>query len=91
MSLAIQVNDVAAVLLTTGAWLPVERGTFNIDSYEYFDGDETLHGGGRSGSSAAGFQFRSPDGQEVSGPLSAIVAVKRSPERPAPSAIGNIR
>ena len=89
MSLAIQVNEVAAVLLTTGDWLPVEEGTFNIDSYEYVDGDKILFGRGRSGSSALGFQFRSPDGQQVSGPLSAIVAVRRAVE--TAEAIGNIR
>ena len=91
MSVAIQVNDVSAVLLTTGEWLPVQRGTFHVDSYEFVDGEEIVYGGSRSGSPEPGFRFRTADGQEVSGRLSAVVAVKGPPEHPSAGAIGNIR
>ena len=90
MSLGIQVTEVEAVLLTTGEWVPVQRGTFDIDSYEYLDGDERVHGGGQAGGSANGFRFHTPEGHEINGPLTAIVAVRRIRDTTA-EAIGNIK
>lgn len=93
MSLLIDPNAVTAVLLTNG-WHEVGQrdgvSTFNLDAYEFGyiqdDGEITiLHGGGRSGVCAAGFQFETA-GEYVSGPLTAIFAVrhKRSGERREP-------
>lgn len=39
-----------------------------------------LHGGGNSGVCATGFSFTAEDGDRVSGPLTAILAVRHRPE-----------
>jgi hypothetical protein len=75
MSLAIQVDNVAAVLLPDG-WHDVADNSFNIDSYEYVHGDLTVHGGGWGGVCSSGYSFTEPDGTAFAGPLTAIVGVR---------------
>lgn len=75
MSIAIQVDNVTAVLLADG-WHDVADDTFDLDSYEYLHGDHLLHGGGNSGVCATGFTFRETGGQLLSGPLTAVLAVR---------------
>jgi hypothetical protein len=89
MSLAIDVDRVTAVLLDDG-WHPVADNSFAIDSYEFLwwsecqckddDDDDpmVLHGGGQSGVCAAGFSFKTLDGDVIAGPLTAIVAVRHA-------------
>lgn len=77
MSLAINAGAVQAVLLER--WHTVQPGSFSIDSYEFLDGDDdrafVLHGGGRSGVCASGFEFQKTDNIWIAGPLTAIQAV----------------
>jgi hypothetical protein len=40
MSLNIEINKVARVLLTDGKWHRIEEDSFDIDAYEYCDEDE---------------------------------------------------
>jgi hypothetical protein len=92
MSLAIDVDEVTAVLLADG-WHKVAEESFDIDSYEFVAGSRTVHGGGDSDVCASGFQFKErvrPDepggsrGQAViiRGPLSAVLAVRTTPLPP---------
>jgi len=76
MSLAIDVERVAAVLLSDGDWHLVEGTSFHIDAYEYTCDGELRHGGGENGICAAGFSFKTKAGNYVSGPLSSVVAVR---------------
>jgi hypothetical protein len=89
MSLAINVDLVYAVLLADG-WHEVETGSFGLDSYEFGEVDQrnefqAIHGGGNSGVCATGFTFkdRSHTGR-VSGPLTAIIAVREQPFKSEP-------
>lgn len=85
MSLAIDVDAVSDVLLADG-WHAVANSSFTLDSYEFlwYSTDEAkrtddpmlLHGGGNSGVCATGFSFTDEDGSVVSGPLTAVLAVK---------------
>jgi len=92
MSLAINVDKVNRVLLSDG-WHDVLDKSFALDAYEYlwYPNEDTtrmdaeiVHGGGRSGVCATGFEFISTikleEGtiQKVkrSGPLTAIQAVE---------------
>ena len=79
MSLAIDVDNVARVLLADGWHTVHQKGkvsTFTLDSYEYIWEGETMHGGGRSGVCSTGFTFKDQDtALWVSGPLTAILAV----------------
>jgi hypothetical protein len=87
MSLAIDVESVAAVLLPNG-WHTVENHSFELGSYEYVsdagDGEaELLHGGGTAGVCATGFSFDvspRPGSDRISGPLTAILAVRHRAE-----------
>jgi hypothetical protein len=58
MSLAIEVDDVTAVLLADG-WHTVANRSFAFDSYEHVWGadDQVMHRGGTSGICATGFAF----------------------------------
>jgi hypothetical protein len=47
MSLNIEINKVARVLLTDGKWHRIEEDSFDLDAYEYCDGDELVFGGGQ--------------------------------------------
>jgi hypothetical protein len=82
MSLAINLDDVVAVLLADG-WHHVADKSFAMDSYEYVHGKDSrgdyaqVHGGGNDETvSATGFVFKEPDGSYLQGPLSAILAVR---------------
>lgn len=75
MSLAIEASKVERVLLADG-WHRVEPGSFGLDSYEYVDGNETIHKGGASGIAAVGFSFRDNASKAImAGPLTSVVAV----------------
>ena len=84
MSLAINPDKVVAVLLADGHWHSVERGTFDLDAYEYVlehEGlpsfEDILHGGGNAGVCATGFTYKDKTNWFwVSGPLTAIQAVR---------------
>ncbi len=88
MSLAIDAEKVVQVLLADG-WHHVEPKTFSIDSYEILEypDDPTLrdehrlvlHAGGQSGICASGFTFVE-SGWRVSGPLTAVLAVRERAE-----------
>lgn len=84
MSLAIDVDDVTEVLLSSG-WYTVTDDSFFIDSYEFVWGDELAHGGGASGVCSSGFRFHARDEagriRILSGPLSSILAVSTEPSR----------
>ncbi|MEV6061842.1 hypothetical protein AB0L62_17725 [Nocardia asteroides] len=77
---AIQGNDVTAVLLADG-WHNVAEKSFYTDSYEYLDGDYLAVGGGVvAGVPSTGFEFQTPDGERIAGPLTALLAVKHTAE-----------
>lgn len=75
MSLAINTDHVTAVLLTDG-WHDVTDASFDLDAYEYVWAGERMHAGGNSGICATGFSFKTLDGDDLSGPLTAIQAVR---------------
>lgn len=77
MSLAIEVDDVAEILLTDGKWYRVKNQSFDIDAYEFLHNTEVLLGGGQQeGVPATGAEWAGPDGSLMCVPLTAIVAVK---------------
>lgn len=80
MSLLIDAKTVTGVLLADG-WHTVIPDTFTLDSYEFVYGDyeHPLHGGGNSGVCATGFTFSEEWGSNISGPLTAILAVRHKP------------
>jgi hypothetical protein len=90
MSLRIQINQVWRVLLTNG-WYTVasdpanpDASSFDVDAYEYVDGDTVLVAGGNvAGVVSTGFAFTDSAGQQLRGPLTAILAVDTT--RPAPA------
>lgn len=78
MSLAIDVDKIHSVLLADG-WHGVRDDSFSLDSYEYVWGgqnDMLMHAGGNSGVCATGFQFTDDTGMLISGPLTAVLAVR---------------
>jgi hypothetical protein len=81
MSLAIEIDDVSAVLLADG-WHIVADDSFTIDSYEFVDGKDSrgdrvvVHGGGAEGICAVGFAFKRADETVICGPLTAVLAVR---------------
>lgn len=79
MSLLIDAKTITGVLLADG-WHNVVPDTFGLDSYEYIYGDydHLMHGGGNSGVCATGFTFSEELGTSISGPLTAILAVRHS-------------
>jgi hypothetical protein len=78
MTLAIDPNEIDAVLLATG-WHEVIDWSFALDGYEYVDGDSghVLHARGESGVCGTGFSFVDTEGGVMSGPLTAVLAVRR--------------
>lgn len=86
MSLAVNPNKIEYALLPDG-WHSVVSGSFDIDSYEYVDGDFVLLGGGRcEGVPSTGFSFVEYAEDErrsfrISGPLTALLAVRGPSER----------
>ena len=81
MSLYINPDKVSSVLLSDG-WHDIKPESFFLDAYEYVyprnqHGDlQIAHGGGNSGICATGFAFTELDDEKVSGPLTAIEAVR---------------
>jgi len=75
MSLAIEVDSVASILLSDG-WHDVAFKSFDLDAYEYLHDKLVLHGGGQSDVCATGFIFTCKDGSIMCGPLTSIQAVK---------------
>ena len=77
MSLAIDVDNVAGVLLADGVWSEVAGKSFNLASYEFVHEEETIHKGGQSDVTAKGFICK-PKGRGgvMYGPLTAILAVR---------------
>jgi hypothetical protein len=86
VSLQINMSKISAVLLGN-QWHDVVPETFGIDAYElgsYYPSPDYAsgfafsmhHGGGESGVCSTGFAFQSTEGTWVSGPLTAIQAVK---------------
>ena len=78
MSLAINVDDVVAVLLADG-WHEVYGRSFDIDAYEYtagkkqvisFDPETSV------GVTYMGFVFTDSKGDRLAGPMTAIQAVR---------------
>ena len=87
MSLAINVDHVAEVLLPDGQWYPVARredstSSFFLDSYEYISGagqrrhDIHLAGGAEKLIPAIGAGWTDPAGVPHYCPLTAILAVR---------------
>jgi hypothetical protein len=88
MTLAIDIELVSMVLLD-GAWFEVAGHSFGIDAYEYVGNarerspeqgaePDLLHVAGDSGISVSGFTFQTAHGDHLSGPLTAITAVRHS-------------
>jgi len=86
VSLRIDVGDVTGVLLEDG-WHRVEMldegiSSFDLDAYEFVEGDLLLHGGGVSGICSNGFTFHEIDENGVRrnlmGPLTSILAITRA-------------
>jgi hypothetical protein len=80
MSLAIQADDITAVLLADG-WHSVSSG-FDVDAYEFKLGSLLIHGGGTNDVCGSGFVFTEPDGVRTAGPLTSILAVRRGVASP---------
>jgi hypothetical protein len=79
MSLNIDTDSITAVLLADG-WHEIIPKTFRLDAYEFIEEGEIVHKGGQSGVSATGFNFQDRETHMIiSGPLTAILAVRRSP------------
>jgi hypothetical protein len=69
MSLAIDTDTVAAVLLQDG-WHRVLGDSFDLDAYEFtWDGHNYGPGG-------LGFDFTTPEGDRLAGPINSILAVR---------------
>ena len=80
MSLAISSEKITEVLLGDGWHKKVKA--FVLASYEYQEGAGLdacpLHRGDDNGVCASGFEFYESDNTSVSGPLTAILAVRQS-------------
>jgi len=83
----IDLSEVDAVLLADG-WHLVDGKSLALDRYEYSSGDTTLvKCGAEPGISQTGFWFNERTGESetvvtICGPLTSILAVKRSPRDP---------
>jgi hypothetical protein len=85
MSLVIDPRMVTAVLLAAG-WHEIDSGSFELDDFAFGyskDNDDSpearsAHGSGFSGTrgSGDGFRFVVENGEHVSGPFAAILAVR---------------
>ncbi len=72
-------TDAVTAVLIAGTWYEMDDGSFDLDSYEFMDGEGgcCIHGGGASGVCATGYVFKIR-GRSVrmSGPLTAVQAVR---------------
>jgi len=76
MSIAIDTDRITDVLLADG-WHMVAGESFDLDSYEYVCEEQLVHAGGRDRLiTATGFTFTDDTGAQISGPLTAILAVR---------------
>jgi len=75
VSLGISVDKVQSILLADG-WHDVAGASFNLDTYEYVQGDQRVPEDGRGGARSTGFGFRELSGNHLYGPLTAILAVR---------------
>lgn len=81
MSLSIQIEAVTHVLLPDGKWYTVDEGSFELDAYEFLDGDPNevgavVFGGGQDARiSATGATWTDGD-KRISCPLSTVLAVR---------------
>ena len=75
MSLNIDIDDINEVLLADG-WYSVHDQSFVLDSYEYMWQGDAVHGGGESGICSTGFSFKVDNGTKITGPLTAVLAVR---------------
>ena len=75
MSLGISVDRVQSVLLADG-WHDVAGASFNLDTYEYFQGDQRVPKDEQGSVRSTGFGFRELSGNLLYGPLTAILAVR---------------
>lgn len=85
MSLAIHIKTITQVLLTDG-WHSIQRGSFNVDAYEFMDDDYPLVGGGSvAGIPSTGASWieevdngsREWEAQRLCCPLTAILAIRQ--------------
>ena len=78
MSLAIDVDTVTDVLLAD-CWHPVTDRSFDLDAYEFLYESRLLVGGGdEAGVPSTGFTFTTDTGDRLTGPLTAILALKHT-------------
>ena len=76
MSLKIDTDRITDVLLADG-WHIVAGESFDLDSYEFVCEEHLVHAGGREPLvPATGFTFTDDVGARISGPLTAILAVR---------------
>lgn len=86
MSLAIEVDDVVAVLLRDG-WHKVTNKSFEIDAYEFIhrdypgvrDAQVRVGGGTVEGVSSTGARWQGPGGSWTACPFPEILAVRYRP------------
>jgi len=83
MSLAIEIDNVSAVLLSDGKWYSVHKASFFLDAYEFLqsaDDERAINSGGIGFS----FQCKAEKGEVevISGPFASIEAVKTKFKRP---------
>ncbi len=77
MSLAIRVDDVQEVLLSDGKWHVVKDKTFDLDAYEFKDGDKiVLARGSVQGVKDTVAKWKEEGDSVFFCPLTAIQAVK---------------
>lgn len=80
MSLAIDPARVVRVLLAD-KWHDCEQGSFDLDAYEFIERCDnsktlTIFGGGQDMQiPSTGFTFVNTNGQQISGPITSILAV----------------
>ena len=78
MSLAIDTNRVTKVLLSDG-WHDVVSCSFDIDAYEFVEGQRAILLGGKAdGGTATGATWVNENGNRVSCPLTSVLAVLES-------------
>ena len=83
MSLAIEVDEIIAVLLSDGEWHAIKEATFTIDTYEYLGGKDSqgnpavlLGSATEPPLPATGAGWYGVDGYRYACPLNAVLAVK---------------
>lgn len=76
MSLQIDVNAIARILLQDGVWYHVLRGTLTIDTFELMDGDGLTGTEAQAGARSTGLRFKAHGMNGwIACPLASITAV----------------